>query len=213
MRKKRRRIRKPSPPRPAQKRRERPAESSATLEERRGIAEGWVRHHEEKYIGTPWISYVQSHIHDGHGHLLALQPSKAAVGNPLHVWAAYLECRDHGLPIPDWVLSYLDRVAARFWTQTRAGVTPPKEPAAAIAEILEMKRPGRGGRGNVFAAFDKRPDAGLAMKVDNLVEYHGQELASAIRSVAKDAGLHESTVRYTWDRYAAVLALDKGPSR
>ncbi len=32
-------------------------------------------------------------------------------GNPLDVWWAYCEARESGQPVPDWVLTYLDRCA------------------------------------------------------------------------------------------------------
>jgi hypothetical protein len=34
--------------------------------------------------------------------------------NPLYLWSAYLESRQHRVPAPDWVLDYFDRVGRRF---------------------------------------------------------------------------------------------------
>ena len=89
---------------------------------------------------------------------LGVEESRKDAGNPLNVWRAYLECRAHKLLIPDWVLSYLDRVARRFWNLSLAdspfiradapGQDGLPDPATAIVEALEMKRSGRSGAGN-----------------------------------------------------------------
>ena len=97
---------------------------------------------------------------------LGVEESRKDAGNPLNVWRAYLECRAHKLPIPDWVLSYLDRVARRFWNLSLAdspfiradapGQDGSPDPATAIVEALEMKRSGRSGAGNRSGWEDRK---------------------------------------------------------
>ena len=112
-------------------------------------AEACVLERRQDYLERLWTYYFES---------LGVEESRKDAGNPLNVWRAYLECRAHKLPIPDWVLSYLDRVARRFWNLSLADSpfiradAPDQDglpdPATAIAEALEMKRPGRSGAGN-----------------------------------------------------------------
>lgn len=103
--------------------------------ERRKVAADSVEHHEREYHDRAWVD-LDSSV-DGNGQ---------HAGNPLHVWRAYLECRGHGLPIPGWILAYLDRVAGRLWQLTADGSRTPEDPSPVIAESLEMKRPGRSGQ-------------------------------------------------------------------
>ena len=68
-------------------------------------------------------------------------------GNPLAVWIAYQTFQSAGLPLPDWILAYLDHAAA----QLRKGLSsPPKDSTAYIAQAFLM---GGQGRGTVFSTF------------------------------------------------------------
>jgi hypothetical protein len=72
--------------------------------------------------------------------------------NPCHVWQAYGYARAAGVPIPDWVLGYLDRVAETMHVRS---INPPTERqiARAAADALELPR---GGRKNVFLEWPKQ---------------------------------------------------------
>jgi hypothetical protein len=45
--------------------------------------------------------------------------------NPLFAWEAFLDARSSGLPVPEWALEYLDRVARRFASMTRRHAPKP----------------------------------------------------------------------------------------
>ena len=71
--------------------------------------------------------------------------------NPLHVWNAYRLHRAAGYDLPAWILEYFDRVASKLFELKKAIKRGEEiEPAAAAAMALEIKAPGRSGRGNVF---------------------------------------------------------------
>jgi hypothetical protein len=53
-------------------------------------------------------------------------------GNPIHLWHAYVLARQGGMPIPDWVLAYIDSVA-----RVLTGPTGPNSPKA-IADALGL---------------------------------------------------------------------------
>ncbi|MBI2526747.1 MAG: hypothetical protein HYY95_27690 [Candidatus Rokubacteria bacterium] len=121
--------------------------------------------------------------------------------NPLLVWRAYLECRAAKRPAPKWVLSYLDRVARRFWLWSmNGGARPPSDVSVAIAEALEMKRPGRGGRGNIFTRFSDSKNVGLSIAVSHRLR-DGDKLYVAIEAVAAEKNLGRATVWRAWRKY------------
>jgi hypothetical protein len=124
--------------------------------------------------------------------------------HPAHVWRAYYLCRAAGREIPAWVLEYFDRVSKNFLElcdlAERGEVI--KERAAAIAEALEMKKPGRSGRGNILVA-PEGPEGlawlAIARDVKREIEKGTKEMF-AMEAVAKARGVSESTVWRAWDR-------------
>jgi hypothetical protein len=48
-----------------------------------------------------------------------------ATRNPVFVWEAFLDARSAALPIPAWVLDYLDRVSRRIASMSRNPQSPP----------------------------------------------------------------------------------------
>ena len=57
-------------------------------------------------------------------------------GNPIHLWSVYLLARQGGVPIPDWVLEYLDK-AARVLTAPNGPTSP-----TAVADALGLATKG-----------------------------------------------------------------------
>ena len=76
-----------------------------------------------------------------------------ASGNPIYAWEAYLLARKGHARVPESVLEYLDRVAARFSLLARHNVPKKGKTASAAYAALEFKRPGRTGPTNPLGAI------------------------------------------------------------
>ena len=125
-------------------------------------------------------------------------------GNPLEVWWAYWQARDSGQPVPDWVLTYLDRSAEALLNLARdsAHGKSVTAPSTAIAEAFEMKRPGQGGRGSVFSEFTKRKWLWYAFLVVLYMDKGDQE-TYAIENAARKLGASAATVRRAYKKFKA----------
>ncbi len=123
-------------------------------------------------------------------------------GNPLDVWWAYCEARDSGQPVPDWVLTYLDRCAVALLNlaSDSAHGKSVTAPSTAIAEAFEMKRRGQGGRGSVFSEFTNRMWLSYGAWVASYVRQGDQE-TYAIEDVARKNGVSAATVRRAWQKF------------
>ena len=71
--------------------------------------------------------------------------------NPLYVWRAYQNCREHKVPIPDWVLAYLDSSAGKL-----LDIEFPEQPAHETYAALGLNRKGRGTLYKRFLDADNR---------------------------------------------------------
>ena len=123
-------------------------------------------------------------------------------GNPLHAWRGYIEARQSGEPVPDWVSTYLDRCAVALLNMATAEkhVQRDAEPSTAIAEAFEMKRPGRSGRGSVFSEFKNN----MWLVYGSMVAHnmrHGDKQTHAIEDVARANGVSVATVRRAYKKY------------
>lgn len=125
-------------------------------------------------------------------------------GNPLDVWWAYCEARESGQPVPDWVLTYLDRCAVALLNlaSDSAHGKSVTAPSTAIAEAFEMKRPGQGGRGSVFSEFTNRKWLFYGATVAYYMRQGDQE-TYAIEDVARKNGVSAATVRRAWQKFKA----------
>lgn len=137
----------------------------------------------------------------------AIEAARAAYerdGNPLDVWWAYCEARESGQPVPDWVLTYLDRCAVALLNlaSDSAHGKSVTVPSTAIAEAFEMKRPGQGGRGSVFSEFANRKWLFYGWTVAYYMRQGDQE-TYAIEDVARKNGVSEATVRRAWKKFKA----------
>jgi hypothetical protein len=127
--------------------------------------------------------------------LSAVEQQKYEISkNPLLAWRVYRVCRQVGLPPPNWVFEYLDRVAANLGQLEEKTFS---KPAAKVAEALEMKAPGKTGRGNMFSVEGDLAWTKLAVPVYHYLQQGGQE-TFAFLVVAEECGMSESTVRRAW---------------
>ena len=131
-------------------------------------------------------------------------------GNPLDVWLAYWEARESGQPVPDWVMTYLDRCAVALLNLAGDAAQGNRVPApsAAIAEAFEMKLPGQGGRGSVFSEFTNRKWLSYAFLVVHSM-HKGDQETYAIENAARMVGVSEATV---WRAYQKFKAFTKSPT-
>ncbi len=123
-------------------------------------------------------------------HLARLQFQWQGSRNPLFIWHAYRWCRAWKLPLPDWVLAYLDRVARRLFEFERK---PPTRTSDACADALGMDK---GGRGTFFADM---PPPGKPADLDIAVAVAAE--MAALRANGHSRGLHDAAfaavARYT----------------
>lgn len=114
--------------------------------------------------------------------------------NPLHAWEAFQTCREFGMPPPNWVLNYFDRIADNLETfRDREHITPRD-----LGELFELTKP---GRGTAFSSLSDLPRrVAIARSVAEAVE-GGQKEYIAWRDVAKKYGLRDSVVRKYYKSY------------
>tara|TARA_Y100000815_G_scaffold22236_1_gene18864 strand:- start:24 stop:686 length:663 start_codon:yes stop_codon:yes gene_type:complete len=74
--------------------------------------------------------------------------------NPLYAWRAYQNCREHKIPIPDWVLAYLDSSAGKL-----LDIEFPEQPAHETYAALGLNQPGSGTEYGRFYEAEKKLNA------------------------------------------------------
>ena len=74
--------------------------------------------------------------------------------NPLYAWRSYQNCREHKIPIPDWVLAYLDSSAGKL-----LDIEFPEQPAHETYAALGLNQPGSGTRYRRFDEAEKKLNA------------------------------------------------------
>jgi hypothetical protein len=120
--------------------------------------------------------------------------------NPVFAWRAYRECREAGIDLPEWVLEYIDCVAAAI--DRLAGDPPAKNKIApALADALLMKSD---GAGTVFSRAQDVKWIPLGMDVDRHIS-HGDKEYLAVTQAAAQNGVSPSTVWRAWKRYQACF--------
>lgn len=142
------------------------------------------------------------------GYVQGLLQQYAWQRNPLSLWRAYHACRADSLPIPKEILSYFDRIAAKFWKLSERGHPPPTSPSSAIAEALEMKRPGKSGRGTVFTSYDLSGQAALASEAAQERQSIYSKRYLAFKRVAKAHGTTEAKVKAAFKIFKDALEVD-----
>jgi hypothetical protein len=122
--------------------------------------------------------------------------------NPLYAWLTYRGYRAMGDGPPAWVLAYFDRVAMNLLALTEAAKRDEEIKHGAVTVALELKAPGKTGRGTAFTNFPKGPlfEWGfIAAEVGELVRQGSQE-TYAIDAVAKSRGVSRSKVRLAYKK-------------
>jgi hypothetical protein len=133
-----------------------------------------------------------------------LQRSKYAdTRNPLYAWRAFQEARGFDLPVPSWVLEYLDGAARNLYNLTSTKRRPSKA-ASAIAEAIGMKRKGKTGAGTVFSRHDETQDLMIACEVHWRLDW-GHKLTYAYEYVADKHRISSATVSRAWNKYKKLF--------
>lgn len=131
--------------------------------------------------------------------------------DPFYLWEAYRAFRGLRMAIPDWVLSYLDRVAAHIgvieatttvtqydkktgivYARARRHVPLP----SLLGAALEMTEDGAGTL--LSRRLNRRSDAQLAFAVSCRVAENGGKEKAAVDYVARMHHTSESTVGRAW---------------
>lgn len=122
-------------------------------------------------------------------------------GNPLCAWAAILEARVAGEPIPDSVQRYLVHAAAALLGFFRDPVERRGRPEW-VARALGLHPAGTGRQSD---AFDRRgePFPGLTLAWDYQAGrfWQGRTHQDALERVALKHGVSEGTVRQAWTKW------------
>jgi hypothetical protein len=102
---------------------------------------------------------------------------------PIFAWYAYQWARADKVPIPDWVLTYLDWCAANLIAAERSHAT--MDPAPTAAAAIGFKRKGRTGRWNPFKPRDEGLEVVSALMVDRYIR-RGAGLDATYTQVTED---------------------------
>ncbi len=119
--------------------------------------------------------------------------------NPLWAWLVYQRARTWGVPIPEWVLIYLDDVSQKLWGKH----------SGSVREALGFAYKGRGKRYDQYLRTIR--DHRLAIVVDqqirkNIKEIGQEQIVAAYESVAEEYGENFSTVRRAYEKFKELLA-------
>lgn len=127
--------------------------------------------------------------------------------NPVHVARAWRECRDAGVPFPEFVIAYLDRAFGRIAIHARATSVRPKRIESAIAAAFEFGAADMTAKSRVNPFRDRQLEqAHLALLVWAKAAA-GQSLNSAWTDVATENRLSKATVRLAWKAHGADFDL------
>lgn len=146
--------------------------------------------------------------------LLVREDAHRAKENPLDAWLAYLEAREAGLPVPEWVLAYLDAAAVRFRELCQH---PPRDVRIAVAKTLGFTK--RKRRLNPFRTVGDREieqrDLALAFAVDRYQRTgrvgDGIDVYDSVANDSRNSriwgfdAVGRSTVVRAWDKYQAAV--------
>ena len=118
--------------------------------------------------------------------------------NPLWAWIVYRRARTWGVPIPEWVLIYLDDVSQKLWGKH----------SASVREALGFAYKGRGTRYNQYLRAFR--DIKLAIAVDqqirkNLNEIGEEQLVAAYGLVAEEYKETRPIVRRAYEKFSGFL--------
>ena len=121
--------------------------------------------------------------------------------NPIWAWLAYQRARTWGIPIPEWVLIYLDDASQKLWGAH----------SRSVREALGFAYKGRGKRYGQYLRTIR--DHNLAVAVDqqirqNIKKIRQEQLVAAYGLVAEEYGENFSTVRRAYEKFKELLGDD-----
>ena len=122
-------------------------------------------------------------------------------GSPLAALAGYMSARSAGVPIPEWVLAYLDQSAENIWRLTQ---TPPAEVAPAVAQAFGFVEGGRTGRGSIFSELCNRMWIGHGYFAEREIQ-RGEKPYLAYSWVASVCGISAATARRAHEKYLVFM--------
>ena len=120
-------------------------------------------------------------------------------GNPLSVWLGYLNARNAGVDIPDWILEYLDWCARGMFWLWQESLSGEKIDHTMVAKALDVV--GQPGEGNAFSKYDDGHWMILAEKVGIYIWKGETKEYLAIDRVAEKFNVSVSTVQRAWKKY------------
>lgn len=133
--------------------------------------------------------------------------------SPLYAWAAYQQCRNNGLAVPEWILACFDELSGQLvglaWDEGKGpGYKRTARLAQKLAELVTgSSRRGRSGVGKAFEELRETWDRfGMARDVYRLHHHEGTKLDFAYDAVAKDRGRSRSAVMRAWYEYEEFVA-------
>ena len=124
--------------------------------------------------------------------------------NPVYPCIAFAEARTAWLPVPEWVLKYLD--GAMDKARAVAGRTPQIEISQAIGDAFGFKS---AGAGTVFTRADDLTWVHWGWLVDRKIGRGDKPYVAVRRSplaATSDTSPSESTVRRAWQRYRQFVS-------
>lgn len=129
-----------------------------------------------------------------HFEIDALQIEYEENGNPLCCWMAFDLCRGEGLPIPEWVLGYLDDAASELISLARRTDKLEEKASAEVYKALGMSQ--RHAKRHVFDRYQIFKEKQLAVsKVRSYVDLEGYTVKEAYEKVANEMSRGADLVR------------------
>jgi hypothetical protein len=128
-------------------------------------------------------------------------------GNAMHVWAAYAFARAVDAPLPDWVMSYLDRCGRNLMAlSSEVRSTSGKDLGPRIAKAFGLASPGSGSPLTTY--HHDWMSLGMSVR-DRITRRDDRGRADqetyAIEQVADEAGLAPSTVRRAYKLFDHIF--------
>lgn len=139
--------------------------------------------------------------------------------NPVHVACAYLEARANQLPIPNWVLAYLDDAFGNLHAAIDWEASNRPDVAAVVPEAFGFRRGGvaaavnrrlsgkklhqRGNINPLVAPFDNR-NVSIGLEVLNELPQAGDKVTLAAEIVAQRLGVKRSTAIAAYNKHFKI---------
>ena len=159
-----------------------------------GLPDDWKASYELSLPATDWSKERRQDVKVAVHWCGAWRNIAKETGNPVAIWKAYEAIRAAHLPVPAWILEYLDSVGGAFGVLLSAP-PPPDKVYEKIAQALLMgAQPNK--RKSVFSNFSPLGDLYLWWKI--LIE--GKKPQVAIDGMVSSFKRDKRTVRRKWEK-------------